>query len=107
MAPLTGRCHGPGLTIAAGQAAMTGTGPVFRNAPDGGAVTRVTLPEYSAPDGGPPEPMANRSPPLITGSNGAASGGQTLTAMPSEPCRRTYLLRHKGNTHPLLLRCLA
>ncbi|MFF1648072.1 ATP-binding protein [Streptomyces sp. NPDC058240] len=51
----SGKGHGLGLTIAAGQAAVIGAGLVFRNAPDGGAVARVTLPEYPAPDGGAPE----------------------------------------------------
>ncbi|SFX26249.1 Signal transduction histidine kinase [Streptomyces atratus] len=53
-----GRGHGLGLTIAAGQAAMIGAGLVFRNAPDGGAVAQVTLPEYPAPDDGAPEPRS-------------------------------------------------
>ncbi|MFD7494909.1 ATP-binding protein [Streptomyces sp. NPDC059832] len=51
----SGKGHGLGLTIAAGQAAVIGADLVFRNAPDGGAVARVTLPEYPAPDGGEPE----------------------------------------------------
>ncbi|MET9662467.1 HAMP domain-containing sensor histidine kinase [Streptomyces sp. NPDC006510] len=52
----SGKGHGLGLTIAAGQAAVIGAGLVFRNAPDGGAEARVTLPEYPGPDDGPPQP---------------------------------------------------
>ncbi len=39
--------HGLGLTIARGQAAVIGAELVFANAPDGGAVARLTLPEYT------------------------------------------------------------
>lgn len=45
-----GKGHGLGLTIAAGQAAAIGADLVFRNAPDGGAVARLTLPAYARPD---------------------------------------------------------
>lgn len=45
------RGHGLGLTIAAGQAAVMGAGLTFANAPDGGAVARLTLPHYRGPDG--------------------------------------------------------
>ncbi|WNI34032.1 HAMP domain-containing sensor histidine kinase [Streptomyces sp. ITFR-6] len=38
--------HGLGLTIAAGQAGVMGARLVFENAADGGAVARLTLPEY-------------------------------------------------------------
>ncbi|GAA1351438.1 sensor histidine kinase [Streptomyces beijiangensis] len=38
--------HGLGLTIAVGQAAVIGAELVFRNAEDGGAEARLTLPEY-------------------------------------------------------------
>ncbi|NED84247.1 HAMP domain-containing histidine kinase [Streptomyces sp. SID11233] len=38
--------HGLGLTIAAGQARVMGAQLVFENAADGGAVARLTLPEY-------------------------------------------------------------
>ncbi|MFJ9678861.1 ATP-binding protein [Streptomyces sp. NPDC101194] len=49
-----GRGHGLGLTIAVGQAAEIGAGLDFSNAPDGGAVARLTLPEYvPLDDGGP------------------------------------------------------
>ncbi|WUW21571.1 HAMP domain-containing histidine kinase [Streptomyces sp. NBC_01463] len=41
-----GKGHGLGLTIATGQAGVMGAGLVFENAPDGGAVARLTLPEY-------------------------------------------------------------
>ncbi|MEU6921645.1 MULTISPECIES: HAMP domain-containing sensor histidine kinase [unclassified Streptomyces] len=51
----SGKGHGLGLTIAAGQAAVIGAGLDFRNAPDGGAVARVTLPEYPEPDDEEPD----------------------------------------------------
>lgn len=38
--------HGLGLTIAVGQAEVMGAELAFENAPDGGAVARLTLPEY-------------------------------------------------------------
>ncbi|MFF3980770.1 ATP-binding protein [Streptomyces sp. NPDC001828] len=38
--------HGLGLTIAVGQAAVIGAELSFHNAPDGGAVARLELPEY-------------------------------------------------------------
>ncbi|MFI8520321.1 ATP-binding protein [Streptomyces sp. NPDC085481] len=41
-----GKGHGLGLTIAVGQAEVIGADLVFANAPDGGAVARLTLPEY-------------------------------------------------------------
>ncbi|MEU6934185.1 HAMP domain-containing sensor histidine kinase [Streptomyces sp. NPDC046374] len=41
-----GKGHGLGLTIAVGQAEVIGAELVFANAPDGGAVARLTLPEY-------------------------------------------------------------
>lgn len=48
--------HGLGLTIAAGQAEVMGAALAFENAPDGGAVARLTLPEYVPPDDGDAEP---------------------------------------------------
>ncbi|MFJ4964096.1 Sensor protein CseC [Streptomyces sp. ADI96-02] len=47
-----GRGHGLGLTIAAGQAAAIGARLEFRNPPDGGALARLTLPEYVDLDDG-------------------------------------------------------
>ncbi|MET7857089.1 ATP-binding protein [Streptomyces sp. NPDC005318] len=41
-----GKGHGLGLTIAVGQSAVIGAELVLSNAPDGGAVARLTLPEY-------------------------------------------------------------
>ena len=41
-----GKGHGLGLTITAGQAAVIGAELRFANAPDGGAIARLTLPEY-------------------------------------------------------------
>lgn len=49
-----GKGHGLGLTIAVGQSAVIGAELVFANAEDGGAVARLTLPEYVRPDGEPP-----------------------------------------------------
>lgn len=47
-----GKGHGLGLTIAVGQSAVIGAELVFANAEDGGAVARLTLPEYVRLDGG-------------------------------------------------------
>ncbi|TLQ43796.1 sensor histidine kinase [Streptomyces marianii] len=51
-----GKGHGLGLTIAVGQAAVMGARLEFGNAPGGGALARLTLPEYvhlaDRPDGG-------------------------------------------------------
>ncbi|MEV8535790.1 HAMP domain-containing sensor histidine kinase [Streptomyces sp. NPDC051211] len=44
--PGRGRGHGLGLTIVAGQAAVLKIGLSFGNAPDGGALTRLTLPPF-------------------------------------------------------------
>ncbi|MFE7043194.1 ATP-binding protein [Streptomyces atratus] len=41
-----GKGHGLGLTIAVGQAEVIGAALTFSNAQDGGAVARLTLPEY-------------------------------------------------------------
>ncbi|WP_406422024.1 HAMP domain-containing histidine kinase [Streptomyces sp. NBC_00873] len=49
-----GKGHGLGLTIAVGQSAVIGAELVFANAEDGGAVARLTLPEYVRLDGGEP-----------------------------------------------------
>ncbi|MFD9795600.1 ATP-binding protein [Streptomyces sp. NPDC059070] len=43
--------HGLGLTIAVGQAAVLGARLRFANAPDGGAMAWLTLPEYRDADG--------------------------------------------------------
>ncbi|WP_413104634.1 sensor histidine kinase [Streptomyces sp. Inha503] len=49
-----GRGHGLGLTIAAGQAQVIGATLEFGNAPDGGAVATLRLPEQpEPPDSGP------------------------------------------------------
>ncbi|MEU8627034.1 HAMP domain-containing sensor histidine kinase [Streptomyces sp. NPDC048669] len=48
------RGHGLGLTIAAGQARVMGARLVFENAADGGAVARLTLPEYVGREEDPP-----------------------------------------------------
>ncbi|MEK8170139.1 ATP-binding protein [Streptomyces sp. M19] len=44
-----GRGHGLGLTIVSGQAQVIGAALEFGNAPDGGAVAVVTLPEGPGP----------------------------------------------------------
>ncbi|MFG2560163.1 ATP-binding protein [Streptomyces sp. NPDC048496] len=49
-----GKGHGLGLTIAVGQSAVIGAELVLANAEDGGAVARLTLPEYVRLDGGEP-----------------------------------------------------
>ncbi|NED10075.1 HAMP domain-containing sensor histidine kinase, partial [Streptomyces sp. SID9124] len=49
-----GKGHGLGLTIAAGQAEVMGAALTFGNAPDGGAVARLTLPHYVRLDGEAP-----------------------------------------------------
>ncbi|MET9374537.1 HAMP domain-containing sensor histidine kinase [Streptomyces sp. NPDC002992] len=53
-----GKGHGLGLTIAAGQAEVIGAELVFAHAPDdgGGALARLTLPEYVAFDEAETEP---------------------------------------------------
>ncbi|MFE9854007.1 ATP-binding protein [Streptomyces sp. NPDC005780] len=52
--------HGLGLTIAVGQAEVMGAELVLENAPDGGALARLTLPEYVRLDDGDEDPP--RSP---------------------------------------------
>ncbi|MGW4358346.1 ATP-binding protein [Streptomyces californicus] len=47
-----GKGHGLGLTIALGQAEVIGARLEFAEAPDGGALARMTLPEYVAFDDG-------------------------------------------------------
>ncbi|MGP9018571.1 ATP-binding protein [Streptomyces sp. BR1] len=69
--------HGLGLTIAVGQASVLGAGLRFGNAPDGGAVARLTLPEYGRPDGrtdgpGGGDPQAGAG---VRGPAGNPSGG--------------------------------
>ncbi|MGY3679709.1 ATP-binding protein [Streptomyces sp. TE33382] len=57
-----GKGHGLGLTIAVGQARVIGAELVFGNAEDGGAVARLTLPEY-VPSDEEPEPEATGPAP--------------------------------------------
>ncbi|MER5496259.1 HAMP domain-containing sensor histidine kinase [Streptomyces sp. NPDC002561] len=64
-----GRGHGLGLTIAAGQAEAIGAELAFRNAPDGGAMARVVLPEPPDPNGCAPDDDAP--------GDGARDGGTT------------------------------
>ncbi|MFC5799247.1 sensor histidine kinase [Streptomyces formicae] len=49
-----GKGHGLGLTIAVGQAAVIGAELTFADAPDGGAVARLRLPEYVHLNDAPP-----------------------------------------------------
>ncbi|MEU1490665.1 HAMP domain-containing sensor histidine kinase [Streptomyces sp. NPDC005776] len=51
--------HGLGLTIAVGQAEVMGAELAFENAPDGGAVARLTLPEYVRLDDGDEAPPSS------------------------------------------------
>lgn len=60
-----GKGHGLGLTIAVGQAAVIGARLEFINPPDGGALARLTLPEYVRLDDG--------DSAGITGGEGTAS----------------------------------
>ncbi|MEV7125951.1 HAMP domain-containing sensor histidine kinase [Streptomyces sp. NPDC093260] len=55
--------HGLGLTIALGQAEVLGARLDFANAPDGGAVASLTLPQRP-PDVGTPEDTGPRQPTL-------------------------------------------
>ncbi|MBD0746942.1 HAMP domain-containing sensor histidine kinase [Streptomyces sp. CBMA152] len=69
--------HGLGLTIAVGQASVLGAGLRFGNAPDGGAVARLTLPEYAGSGDGTDGPGSG-DPQAGTGVRGPAghpSGG--------------------------------
>ncbi|GAA1149549.1 histidine kinase dimerization/phospho-acceptor domain-containing protein [Streptomyces hebeiensis] len=76
-----GKGHGLGLTIAVGQSAVIGAELVFSNAPDGGALARVTLPgggEDMDTDGGPGlralhEPPTSPSPHGTHGTHGTHS----------------------------------
>ncbi|MEU6978812.1 HAMP domain-containing sensor histidine kinase [Streptomyces sp. NPDC046371] len=72
-----GKGHGLGLTIAAGQAEVIGAELVFANAPDGGAVARLTLPEYvplADPEAGA-DPAATEGP----GAEGRGAKGPGAT----------------------------
>ncbi|MEU8585786.1 HAMP domain-containing sensor histidine kinase [Streptomyces sp. NPDC048664] len=74
-----GKGHGLGLTIAVGQAAVIGAELTFSNAPDGGAVARLALPEYphsvDHPEegGGPPTGGADTERDSSTGEYGRPS----------------------------------
>ncbi|WP_216854734.1 sensor histidine kinase [Streptomyces pacificus] len=83
-----GRGHGLGLTIAVGQAAVLGAELEFADAPDGGALARLTLPEY-APLAGRPDGTAPASGPGTP--TAPATGGDQSTDMPHtmSPDRRT------------------
>ncbi|AWK11377.1 two-component sensor histidine kinase [Streptomyces spongiicola] len=72
-----GSGHGLGLTIAVGQAAVLGAELEFADAPGGGALARLTLPEYAPPadrpDGGDPAaPPTHGATPAAPGRHGAA-----------------------------------
>lgn len=70
--------HGLGLTIATGQARVMGAELVFENAPDGGAVARLSLPEYVRLDEEPPESGTGSGSSSGTGT-GTGSGTGTGT----------------------------
>ncbi|MFF8714170.1 ATP-binding protein [Streptomyces sp. NPDC015184] len=73
-----GRGHGLGLTIAAGQAEAIGAELAFRNAPDGGAMARVVLPEPPDPNGYAPDddaPGDGARDGGTTGGGGTGGGG--------------------------------
>ncbi|AXG80263.1 sensor histidine kinase [Streptomyces paludis] len=70
--PGGGKGHGLGLTIAAGQAAVIGAELVFGNAPDGGALARLTLPAYVPPAVSPVSPVVPQPP---TGGRGDGRDG--------------------------------
>ncbi|MFE0039848.1 ATP-binding protein [Streptomyces sp. NPDC059015] len=67
-----GKGHGLGLTIAVGQAAVTGARLEFLNAPGGGALARLTLPEYVHLAGHPD--AGSRAAPDTDGESPAVPG---------------------------------
>ncbi|WP_189528889.1 sensor histidine kinase [Streptomyces sindenensis] len=73
-----GKGHGLGLTIALGQAQVIGARLDFGSAPDGGALARLTLPEYvrlddADPDGNPGGDRGRRGPDDPDGSTASGS----------------------------------
>ncbi|MGC5346810.1 ATP-binding protein [Streptomyces sp. DT171] len=80
-----GKGHGLGLTIALGQAEAIGAELVLGNAPDGGAVARLSLPEYvrldladaaeEGPDGGGPDGRGDGGPDGPGGGGPDGDGG--------------------------------
>lgn len=70
--------HGLGLTIAVGQAQVIGGELEFANAPDGGAVARLTLPEYVRldDDACPADAAGATGAARTTGAAGAHSDPQ-------------------------------
>lgn len=79
--------HGLGLTIAVGQASVLGAGLRFGNAPDGGAVARLTLPEYAG-SGEHADRAGGGDPQAGAGTRGPGSGARGPAGNPS------------GGTHP-------
>lgn len=71
-----GKGHGLGLTIALGQAAVIGARLEFAEAPDGGALARLTLPEYVAFDDGDGDgnPGGDRGPDGRDDPDGSTRG---------------------------------
>ncbi|MFI1185087.1 ATP-binding protein [Streptomyces californicus] len=71
-----GKGHGLGLTIALGQAEVIGARLEFAGAPDGGALARLTLPEYVGSDDGDGEgnPGGGRGPDCGDDPDGPTRG---------------------------------
>lgn len=87
-----GKGHGLGLTIAVGQAAVLGAELEFADAPGGGALARLTLPEYvplagDRPDAGAPAAPATdgAAPPMATTHRGATDGASAGPATDGAP----------------------
>ncbi|MER7695265.1 HAMP domain-containing sensor histidine kinase [Streptomyces sp. NPDC096095] len=68
-----GKGHGLGLTIALGQAGVIGARLDFENPPDGGALARMTLPEYVRLDDGDSDgnPGRDGGPPSTDDPDGS------------------------------------
>ncbi|MHC0433477.1 ATP-binding protein [Streptomyces sp. O3] len=73
--------HGLGLTIAVGQAAVLGARLTFANAPDGGAVARLALPDSAECACAPPSADA---PSGASGASGAPGASGPVTPAPPE-----------------------
>ncbi|MGW7366498.1 ATP-binding protein [Streptomyces sp. NPDC054841] len=88
-----GKGHGLGLTIAVGQAAVIGAELVFANAPEGGAVARLTLPEYvhlaDCPDATAPSGLAASSGCSKNGEPAAQGADTDTPAADMEPITST------------------
>ncbi|MFD7614956.1 ATP-binding protein [Streptomyces sp. NPDC059828] len=76
-----GKGHGLGLTIAVGQAAVIGAELEFANAPEGGAIARLSLPEYAHTDHEPVDPHPGPNP----GPHADPNRGPRPGPRPEEP----------------------